>query len=59
MYILGSESSVPGDPNGVLAGSKMTHSVCVCSAQSVALLVDAMDGDFAYKDLIKLTNFLP
>ena len=56
---MGSESSVPGDPNGVLAGSKMTHSVCVCSAQSVVLLVDAMDGDFAYKDLIKLTNFLP
>ena len=40
----------------VLAGSKMTHSVCVCSAhQNVVLLVDAMDGDLTYKDLIKLT----
>ena len=30
----------------VLAGSKMTHSVCVCSAhQNVMLLVDAMDWD--------------
>ena len=28
----------------VLTGSKMTHSVCVCSAhQNVVLLVDAMD----------------
>ena len=28
----------------VLAGSKMTHSVCICSAyESVVLLVDAMD----------------
>ena len=34
----------------VLAGSKVTHSVCVCSAhQNVMLLVDAMDWD-----LIKL-----
>ena len=40
----------------VLAGSKMTHSVCVCSAhQNVVLLVDAMDWDLTYKDLIKLT----
>ena len=40
----------------VLAGSKMTHSVCVCSAhQNVVLLVDAMDQDLTYKDLIKLT----
>ena len=39
----------------VLTGSKMTHSVCVCSAhQNVVLLVDAMDGDLTYKDLIKL-----
>ena len=30
----------------VLAGSKMTHSVCVCSAhQNVVLLVDTMDWD--------------
>ena len=29
----------------VLAGSKMTHSVCVCSAhQNAVLLVDAMNG---------------
>ena len=40
----------------VLAVSKMTHSVCVCSAyQSVVLLVDAMDWDLSHKDLIKLT----
>ena len=38
----------------VLTGSKMTHSVCVCSAhQNVVLLVDAMDWDLTYKDLIK------
>ena len=38
----------------VLAGSKMTHSVCVCSThQNVVLLVDAMDWDLTYKDLIK------
>ena len=31
----------------VLAGSKMTHSVCVCSAQqNVVFLVDAMGWDF-------------
>ena len=37
----------------VLAGSKMTHSVCVCSAhQNFVLLVDAMDWDLTYKDLI-------
>ena len=53
---MGSQSSVPWDPNGVLAGSKMTHSVCVCSAhQNVVLLVDAMDWDLTDKDLIKLT----
>ena len=40
----------------VLADSKMTHSVCVCSAhQNFVLLVDAMDWDLTYKDLIKLT----
>ena len=38
----------------VLAGSKMTHFVCVCSAdQNVVLLVHAMDWDLTYKDLIK------
>ena len=38
----------------VLAGSKMTQSVCVCSAhQNVVLLVDAMHWDLTYKDLIK------
>ena len=40
----------------VLAGSKMTQSVCVCSAhQNVVMLVHAMDWDLTYKDLIKLT----
>ena len=40
----------------VLAGWKMTHSVCVCSDhQNVVLLVGAMDWDLTYKDLIKLT----
>ena len=35
----------------VLASSKMTHSVCVCSAnQNVVLLVDAMDWDLIYKE---------
>ena len=42
----------------VLAGSKMTHSVCLFSAyQSVLVLADAMDGDLAYKDLIKLSKY--
>ena len=40
----------------VLAGSKITHSVYVCGAyQNVVLLVDAMDWNLTYKDLIKLT----
>ena len=40
----------------VLAGSKTTHFVCVCSAhQNAVLLVDAMDCSLTYKDLIKLT----
>ena len=44
----------------VLAGSKMSHSVCVCSShQNVMLLVDAMEWDLAYKDLIKLTLSCP
>ena len=34
----------------LLAGSKMTRSVCVCSAhQNVVFLVDAMNWDFTYK----------
>ena len=38
----------------VLAGSKKTHSVYVCSAhQNNVLLVHAMDWDLTYKDLIK------
>ena len=40
----------------VLAGSKMSHSVCVCSAyQNIMSLVDAMDWGLICKDLIKLT----
>ena len=40
----------------VLAGSEMTHSVCVYSThQNVLLLVDVMDWDLTHKDLIKLT----
>ena len=39
-----------------LTGSKMTYSACVCSAhQNVVLLVDEMDEELTYKDLIKLT----
>ena len=39
-----------------LAVSKMTLSVCVCSThQYVVLLVNLMDWDLIYKDLIKLT----
>ena len=38
----------------VLVYSKMTYSVCVCSAhQSVVLLVGAMEQDLSHKDLIK------
>ena len=38
----------------VLDVSKMTHYVCVCSVhQSVVLLVDVIDWDLTYKDLIK------
>ena len=44
----------------VLADSKMTHSVCVCSAhQNVMLLVDVMDWDLTYKDLIKKIIYNP
>ena len=50
---MGSQSSVPWDQN-VLAASKMAQSVCVCSAhENIMLLVDAMDLDLTYKDLIK------
>ena len=38
----------------VLPGPKMTHSVCAWSAhQNFMMLVDAMDWDLTYKDLIK------
>ena len=44
----------------VLAGSKMTRSVCVCSAhQNVMVLVDAIDWDLIYKDLIKKIFYNP
>ena len=37
----------------VLAGSSSTHSVCVCSInQNAILLVDAVNWDITYKDLI-------
>ena len=40
----------------VLAGSKMTYSVCVYSVdQSFVLLVDTVDWDLTYKYLIKST----
>ena len=47
-----------------LVGSKITHSVCACSAhQSVVLLIDVMDSNVTYKDLIKLNlsclNYFP
>ena len=38
----------------VLTGSKMTHAVCVCGVhQNVLLLVNQIDWDLTYKDLIK------
>ena len=38
----------------VLAGSSGTHSVCVCSThQNAVLLVDTIDWDYIYKDLMK------
>ena len=38
----------------VLAGSSGTHSVCVCSIhQNAILLVDAINWDIRYKDLIQ------
>ena len=37
----------------VVAGAKGTHSVCVCSAhQNAVLLVEAIDWDYTYKDLM-------
>ena len=40
----------------VLAGSEINHFVSIYSAhQNVVLLVDALDWDFRYKDLVKLT----
>ena len=40
----------------VLAGSKITHFVCVFSAhQNVVLLINAMDWDLTHKGLVKLT----
>ena len=44
----------------VLAGLKMTRYVCVCCAhQNVLLLVDSMDWDLTYKDLIKKIIYNP
>ena len=44
----------------LLVGSRMSHSVCVCSAhQNVMLLVDAMDWNVTYKDLIKKIVYNP
>ena len=44
----------------VLAGSKMTQSVCVCNAhRNVVLPVDTMKLDLPYKDLIKKIVYNP
>ena len=44
----------------VLADSRRTHSVYVCSShQNAMLLVDVMDWDLAYKDLIKKIIYNP
>ena len=44
----------------VLAGWKMTHSVCVCSVyQNCVLLVDAMDWNLTYRDLVKKIVYNP
>ena len=43
-----------------LAGSKITHCVCVSRThQNVMLLADAMEWDLIYKDLIKKTVYNP
>ena len=44
----------------VLARSKITHCVCICRTyQNVMLLVDAVDWDLTYKDLIKKIVYNP
>ena len=44
----------------VLDVSKMTHTDCVCSNhQNVVLLVDAMEWNLTYKDLIKKIVYNP
>ena len=44
----------------ILAGSKMTHSICICSAhQNAMLLVDAIYWDLTYKHLIKKIVYNP
>ena len=44
----------------VLTAWKMTHSVYVCRAhQNVVLLVDVMDWDLTYKDVIKKIVYSP
>ena len=52
---MGSQKSIPWDQNGVfwLVDSKITHNVC-SAHQNVMLLVDTMDWDLTYKDLIKM-----
>ena len=43
-----------------LAGYKMTNSVCICiTHQNVMLLVDAIDWDLKFKDLIKKIIYNP
>ena len=38
----------------------MTHSVCICSVyQNVVFLVDAMDWNLTYKDLVKKIVYNP
>ena len=56
MQILGSQSSVPRDLNGVfwLAQKWLTLFAFVALIKNVMLLVDEMDGDLTCKDLIKL-----
>ena len=36
----------------VIAGSSGTHSVCVCTNQNTILLVDALNWEVTYKDLV-------
>ena len=58
MYILGSQSSVPTDPNGVFWLAQKRFPLFAFEAL-VVLLVDAMNGGLTYKDLIKLTLSCP